>query len=47
MAEALDLLSRDPERCAQLSNKAKLKVSSAFGLTVMLAAYQKLYTKLL
>ena len=47
MAEALDLLKNDPEHCARLSSRAKLRVDSAFGLTAMLGSYQKLYTELI
>ena len=46
IAEAISILSGDPECRAKLSSKAKLKVDSTFGISAMLDAYQKLYSAL-
>ncbi|VAW54765.1 Glycosyltransferase [hydrothermal vent metagenome] len=43
MAEAISLLSCDPDKCAQLASNAKVKVGDSFGLAAMLRAYQALY----
>jgi glycosyltransferase involved in cell wall biosynthesis len=47
IAEAISILSENPESCEMLSGNAKQKVDSRFGLAAMLAAYQVLYSKLL
>lgn len=47
IAEAIVILSDDPERRAVLSSKAKKKVDHTFGLETMLGAYQQLYSTLL
>lgn len=47
IAEAINMLSENPERRDMLSNNAKLKVDNTFGLEAMLGAYQALYSKLL
>ncbi len=47
IAEAINLLGNDPERCAQLSEQAKITVSKTFALSAMLGAYQKLYSAVL
>jgi glycosyltransferase involved in cell wall biosynthesis len=47
IAEAISILSEDPERRQMLSNNAKQKVDSTFGLSAMLDAYQALYSELL
>ena len=47
IAEAISILSDDPERRALLSNNAKAKVDKSFGLAAMLGAYQTLYSALL
>ena len=47
IAEAISVLSENPETCEMLSNNAKQKVDTTFGLAAMLGAYQVLYSKLL
>lgn len=47
IAEAIGILSDDPERRALLSRNAKIKVDKSFGLATMLNAYQTLYSALL
>jgi glycosyltransferase involved in cell wall biosynthesis len=47
IAEAVRKLSENPESREMLSNNAKQKVNTTFGLAVMLDAYQALYSKLL
>lgn len=47
MAEATSFLSENPESREMLSDNAKQKVDTTFGLAAMLGAYQALYSKLL
>jgi len=46
IAEAISILSGDPECRVRLSSNANLKVDKTFGLEAMLGAYQKLYSAL-